>query len=114
MEFKQIILVRNDLKLSKGKLAAQVGHSCVEAVLKSNKNIVSKWRILGQKKIVLKVDCEKDLFYYKNLCEDTGIVCALIKDAGHTELKPGTITCLGIGPDYEEKIDKVTKDLKML
>ena len=114
MEYKQVILVRNDLKLSKGKMGAQIGHSCVEAVLKSNKNIISKWRLLGQKKIVLKVDNEKELFKYNQIAKDFGLITALIKDAGHTELKHGTITCLAIGPDLESNIDKVTENLKML
>lgn len=114
MELKQVILVRTDLKLPKGKLAAQVGHGAVEAALKSPKTKLSKWRSSGQKKVVLKVSSEKDLFVFKQAAEDNGLTTALIKDAGHTFLAPGTITCLGIGPDEEEKIDTVTGELSML
>jgi PTH2 family peptidyl-tRNA hydrolase len=112
--YKQVILVRKDLNLSKGKMGAQIGHGCVEAVLKSDKKLVSNWRNLGQKKIVLKVENEKELYKFKEEAKDFGITTALIKDAGMTELKPGTITCLAIGPDTEERIDNITKDLKML
>jgi len=114
MGYKQVILVRKDLKLPKGKMAAQVSHASVDATLKSDKEIVELWRKSGGGKIVLKVDDEKDLFKYKQMAEDIGLKTALIKDAGHTVVEPGTITCLGIGPDEEEKIDKVTGKLKMM
>lgn len=114
MELKQVILVRQDLKLPKGKLGAQVAHASVEAVLKSDKTKVNKWRITGQKKVVLKVTSKDELVKYKNMAEKSGLITALITDAGKTVVAPGTMTCLGIGPDEEEKIDKVTGSLKML
>jgi peptidyl-tRNA hydrolase, PTH2 family len=112
-DFKQVILIRQDLKLSKGKLAAQVAHASVEATLKSDKSIVTKWRNQGMKKVVLKVASTKDLIKYNQLAKDANIKTALIKDAGHTELKPGTTTCLGVGPDEEDKIDSITGKLQM-
>lgn len=114
MSYKQVILVREDLKLPKGKLAAQSSHASVDATLKSDKKIVELWKKEGGKKVVLKVNDEKWLFKYKQMAEELGLKTALIKDAGHTVLKPGTITCLGIGPDLEEKIDKVSGKLKMV
>ena len=63
MEYKQVILVRQDLKLSKGKLAAQASHASVESVLKSHKDDTTKWRKQGMKKSVLKVKDEKELFW---------------------------------------------------
>ena len=114
MPYKQVILVREDLKLPKGKLAAQSSHASVDATLKSDKKIVELWKKEGAKKVVLKVKDEKELFKYKEMAEDLGLKTSLITDAGHTVLEPGTITCLGIGPDLEEKIDKVSGKLKML
>jgi len=114
MTYKQVILVREDLKLPKGKLSVQVAHASVDTALKSDKKIVELWKKDGGKKIVLKVKDEKELFKYKQMAEDNGLKTALIKDAGHTVLEPGTITCLGIGPDEEEKIDEVTGKLKMM
>jgi PTH2 family peptidyl-tRNA hydrolase len=111
---KQVILVRMDLKLPKGKLAAQVAHASTEALLKSHKDDITKWRSEGMKKVVLKVDDQKELMKYKQSAEDNNLVTALIIDAGKTVIEPGTITCLGIGPEKEEKIDKVTGKLKML
>ena len=114
MPYKQVILVREDLKLPKGKLAAQCSHAAVDAAAKSDRKIVDLWKKEGGKKIVLKVKDEKELFTYKEMAENLGLKTALITDAGHTVLEPGTKTCLGIGPDEEEKIDKVSGKLKMM
>ncbi|MFH1641998.1 MAG: peptidyl-tRNA hydrolase Pth2 [Nanoarchaeota archaeon] len=111
---KQVILVRSDLKLPKGKLATQVAHASVGALVKSHKDDIKKWRNVGEKKVVLKVDCLEDLYKYKMMAEDLGLVTALIMDAGKTVLTPGTVTCLGIGPDKEDKIDRITGKLKMV
>jgi len=114
MNYKQVILVREDLKLPKGKMAAQVAHASLDAVMKSDRKIVEQWRSEGAGKIVLKVKDEKELFKFKQMAEDAGLKTALIKDAGHTVVEPGTITCLGIGPDSAEKIDRITGKLKMV
>jgi len=114
MQYKQVILVREDLNLPKGKLSAQVAHAAVDASSKSDKKNMDLWKKSGGKKIVLKVNDEKELFRYKQMAEDAGLKTALITDAGHTVVEPGTITCLGIGPDEEEKIDRVTGKLKMM
>ena len=111
---KQVILVRKDLKLPKGKLAAQCSHAAVEAVLRSDKDKVKEWRNNGMPKIVLKVENLKELNKYNQKAKDSGLVTAMITDAGHTVVEPGTITCMAIGPDKDEKIDQVVKDLKLL
>ena len=112
--YKQAIIVRNDLKLPKGKLSAQVAHASVESVLKTDKDIVSKWRLNGQMKIVLKVDNKDELIKYFNQAKDNNISCSLITDAGKTVIAPGTMTCCALGPDNEEKIDNFVKELKLL
>jgi len=114
MPYKQVILVREDLNLPKGKLAAQSSHASVDATLKSDKKIVDLWKKEGGKKIILKVRDEKELLECKELADDLGLKTALIIDAGHTVVEPGTKTCLGIGPDLDEKIDKVSGKLKMM
>lgn len=111
---KQVILVRMDLKLPKGKMAAQVGHACVEAVLRSDKDKVKEWRSSGMMKIVVKVRDEKELYRYKQTAEDDGLKTAVITDAGKTVVAPGTVTCMAIGPDEDEKIDGVTGKLKII
>lgn len=112
MTYKQVILIRKDLNLSKGKIAAQAAHAAVEAVLKTDKKLVQAWRNEGMKKIALKVETETELKEYLQKANNAGIVTALITDAGHTEIAPGTVTCLGIGPEKESSIDEITSQLK--
>lgn len=114
MSYKQVILVREDLKIPKGKMAAQCSHASVDSTLKSDKKIVELWKKEGAKKVILKVKDEKELLKYKQLAEDLSLKTALVTDAGRTVLEPGTVTCLGIGPDLEERIDKVSGKLKMM
>jgi len=114
MNYKQVILVRQDLKLPKGKLSIQVAHASLDVASKSDKKMISEWKQQGGKKVALKVADEKELFKYMGILEGEGIKVALIKDAGHTVVEPGTVTCLGVGPDEEEKIDKITGSLKMV
>ena len=113
-EYKQVILARADLKLPKGKLAAQAAHASVEAVLRAPKELVQAWRSEGMKKIVLKVADEKELYRYVQEAKDAGLVTAIITDAGHTVVEPGTVTCAAIGPDKEENVDRITSKLSMM
>ncbi len=114
MDYKQAIIIRADLKMSKGKSCAQCAHASVEAMQNSDKKLVEAWRSEGMKKVVLKADSEKELISLKNKAKVEKLATALIKDAGLTELKPGTITALAIGPDKESKVDKVTGKLEAL
>ncbi|MBW2992318.1 peptidyl-tRNA hydrolase Pth2 [Candidatus Woesearchaeota archaeon] len=111
---KQVILVREDLKLPKGKMSAQVAHAAVEAVLRSDKDKVKKWRAEGMMKVVLKVKDKKELFKYKQNAEAHFLTVAVITDAGRTVVEPGTVTCMAIGPDDEEVIDKISGELKIV
>ncbi|MFH1722574.1 MAG: peptidyl-tRNA hydrolase Pth2 [Candidatus Altiarchaeota archaeon] len=111
-EFKQVIVVRKDLNLSKGKLSAQVAHAAVTAAGKSP--FKGQWIHQGQKKSVLACEDEAGLRELKKAAEDARLPCALIEDAGRTHLSPGTTTCLGIGPAPTEEIDKITGHLKLL
>jgi peptidyl-tRNA hydrolase, PTH2 family len=113
-DYKQVILVRADLKLPKGKLAVQVAHASVEAVQRSDKDTIKHWRSEGMKKVVLEITNLQELYKYEREAKDLGMVTAVITDAGHTTVAPGTTTCVAIGPDSEEKIDKVTGQLKIL
>ncbi|MEM0027234.1 MAG: peptidyl-tRNA hydrolase Pth2 [Ignisphaera sp.] len=118
-EIKQVIVVRTDIKMGKGKLATQVAHAAVEAVLqclekKPCRDIIAEWRRQGQKKIVVKVKSLEELLNLKRVADELGITTVLIADAGLTQLPPGTITALGLGPAPAEIIDKVTGNLPLL
>ena len=108
------ILIRSDLALPKGKACSQAAHAAVEAVLLSDKDTVKKWRKAGMEKIILKVKDLKELLAYNQQAKDQGLVTAVITDAGRTTVEPGTTTCVALGPDEEEKIDHIVKELKLL
>lgn len=111
---KQAILVRQDLKLPKGKLAAQVAHAAVEATLNSDDKKVKEWRSQGAKKVVLKVKDEDELLSYLQKAKDAHLTAKLITDAGKTVIAPGTKTTVAIGPDKESKVDEIVGELKLL
>ncbi|MDV0447225.1 hypothetical protein MsAg5_11040 [Methanosarcinaceae archaeon Ag5] len=113
-EYKQCIIMRTDLKLSPGKLAVQVAHAAVSSAEWADKRELDAWKAGGQKKVVLKASSLQELFELKEKARREGLPTALITDAGRTEIAPGTITVLGIGPAAEERIDKITGHLKML
>ncbi|MBN1792946.1 peptidyl-tRNA hydrolase [Candidatus Woesearchaeota archaeon] len=114
MAYKQAILIRNDLKLPKGKMAAQASHASVEAVLRSDKDKVKAWRSEGMAKIALKIESEKELYRHLQEAKDLGLTTSTITDAGKTVVAPGTVTCGAIGPDEEGEIDKVISELKLM
>ncbi|MDP3990263.1 MAG: peptidyl-tRNA hydrolase Pth2 [archaeon] len=114
MALKQVILIRQDLKLPKGKACAQVAHASVDAVLKTPPEVIKKWRSEGMAKIALKVKDEKELIKFFQIAKDEGLPVSLITDAGKTVVAPGTKTCAGIGPGDEEDIDKITGGLSLL
>ncbi len=98
---KQVIVVRKDLKMDKGKLAAQVAHASLEAYKKANASDVAAWEAEGMKKVVV---CARDIEEFMEIKEKAKkekLPYAVIHDAGKTQLKPGTVTALGIGPGCE-------------
>ncbi|MDD1775874.1 MAG: peptidyl-tRNA hydrolase Pth2 [Candidatus Methanomethylicus sp.] len=116
-EFKQAIIVRQDLKMSKGKTAAQVAHASVSAYVSAKRrkpDWAESWYGEGQKKVVLKAESMDEMIQLKKLADIESLPNALVADAGLTELEPGTVTCLGIGPAPATMIDKVTGKLKLL
>lgn len=114
MEYKQVIVVRKDLNLSIGKTAVQVAHASLAAYSKTGKIIKQNWEREGSKKVVLQVDSENELKLLYEKAKKRGLTTALIKDAGLTEIPPGTITALAIGPEKSELIDKLTGNLPLL
>jgi len=116
-EYKMVIVTRDDLDLSPGKLAAQVAHAAVTCAFetkKKNAKWFNKWQDEGAKKVVVKVEHEEEFHPLKIKAEKLKIVACLIEDAGHTEIPVGTKTVLGIGPAPDNIIDQVTGDLPLL
>ncbi|MDT7861477.1 MAG: peptidyl-tRNA hydrolase Pth2 [Saccharolobus sp.] len=118
---KMVIVVRDDIKMGKGKIAAQVAHAAVSLVfeiLNSNNSQWKEWLNLwlneGQPKIVVKIKSLEELLTRFKKAKEMGIPVSIIEDAGKTQLEPGTITCIGIGPAPNNIIDDITGDLKLL
>ena len=112
--YKQVILVRKDLKIGTGKVAAQVAHAALGSMRKVSPEIVRKWESEGSKKVVLKVKDLKELKDLEIKVRKEKIPYFVVKDAGLTQVKASTVTALGIGPIEDKKIDKLTRKLKLL
>ena len=116
-EYKMVIVTRKDLKLSPGKLAAQVAHAAVSCALetkKTNKKWFTKWMYEGAKKAVVKTDEVTDFEGLEFKAKNLDVVACIISDAGHTEIPAGTKTVLGIGPAPSNIIDQITGHLSLL
>ena len=116
-KYKQVIAVRTDLCMSKGKTAVQVAHGAISSAERARVDKQEEWRSWmreGQKKVAVKVTSEEEIMELRRQAITHSLPHAIIRDAGMTELPPGTLTVIGIGPAKVEAIDEVTKDLKLL
>jgi len=116
MEYKLVIVVRDDLKMSGGKLAVQVAHAAVSCAVQAKARKTdwfSSWFKEGQRKVVVKAKSLEDLLALKDKASRAGLPNELITDAGLTELPPSTVTCLGIGPAPGSQIDPITGALPL-
>lgn len=116
---KMVIVVRSDLPMGRGKTAAQCAHAALECCLQTFNNkkkqlMFESWLRSGQPKIVVKIPNEKELLILADKAQRAGLITAIIKDAGVTQIKPGTITVVGIGPGSTEVIDSITSRLRLL
>lgn len=115
-EFKMILVVRTDLKMGKGKVAAQCSHAAVSAfkqVQCRNPEILKKWEYYGQPKVVVKVPDEDSLMELLCHAKEVGLPVSLIQDAGRTQIAPGSRTVLSVGPGPADLVDKVTGHLRL-
>jgi PTH2 family peptidyl-tRNA hydrolase len=115
--YKQVIVMRNDLKMSRGKIAAQAGHAAVSAAEEARKKCNEWWKAWiaeGQCKIAVRAESEEELLELERKAEKSKLPTALIVDRGLTELPPDTVTCLGIGPAPSVQVDAITGKLPLL
>ena len=111
---KQAIVVRTDLEMGKGKIAAQASHASIAALKLAKEEDADEWESEGMKKVVLKVSSKESLLKVFDEAKRAGLPTAIIKDAGKTQIEPGSPTAVGIGPADDEDIDKITGKLKLL
>ena len=115
-ELKLILVVRNDLKMGKGKIAAQCSHAAVSSYQQAKKNspdLLKEWEYNGQPKVVVKTNSEEELMQLATHARALGLITSIIRDAGRTQIAAGSTTVLGVGPGPLELIDKVTGHLKL-
>lgn len=110
---KQAIVARADLGMGEGKLAAQVAHASLMAYEDASRSAQSDWKGEGQKKIVLQANGEDAIFALAEKADTEGLPHAIVRDAGHTQLDPGTVTALAVGPAGDDRVDAVTGDLTL-
>ncbi|VVB68217.1 Peptidyl-tRNA hydrolase [Candidatus Norongarragalina meridionalis] len=114
MTLKQVIVLRTDLKMGKGKLVAQGSHASIDAFMKTPDSARRAWEASGMEKVALKVSSEKELVTIFEKAKRARLPSSLIRDAGHTQIEAGTITACAIGPADEKDIDEITGKLKLL
>jgi peptidyl-tRNA hydrolase, PTH2 family len=115
MAIKLIMVVRTDLGIGRGKLAAQVAHAAVAATLAGlGGPDLAQWLREGQPKVVLKVPGEPDLREVADQARQAGLPVEEICDAGRTQVSAGTLTCCAVGPADAARIDAVTGGLSLL
>lgn len=116
-QLKMAIIVRSDVKMSKGKVASQCAHAavlCYARTMEQNRIIGEEWCNVGQPKIILKVLGLTDINKINEEARTLGVTAVVVQDAGRTEIAAGTVTVLGLGPDYEDRIDHLVAHLKLL
>uniref|UniRef100_A0A0K8TN48 peptidyl-tRNA hydrolase n=1 Tax=Tabanus bromius TaxID=304241 RepID=A0A0K8TN48_TABBR len=116
-DYKMMLVVRNDLKMGKGKIAAQCGHASIGAYQNATKKTpghLRRWLRNGCAKIAVKVESEAELIMVKRAAENDGLNTCVIRDAGRTQIEPNTMTVLAIGPAPSDEVDKITGHLRLL
>lgn len=116
-EYKMVLVLRGELRLTAGKAAVQAAHAAVMLIdlfEGGRGRELGAWRRQGQKKIALVVPTLDELERIERSARSRGIVTAWVRDAGLTEVPPGTVTCLGLGPALSAELDPITGSLPLL
>jgi peptidyl-tRNA hydrolase, PTH2 family len=111
---KLALVVRTDLGMGRGKIAAQVAHAAVAAVLAAGPAELAAWLADGQPKVVLRVSTPEHLLDLAGQAAARGLTAEIVRDAGRTQVAAGTPTCCAIGPAEDDRIDAVTGELSLL
>jgi PTH2 family peptidyl-tRNA hydrolase len=103
--------------MGKGKIAVQVAHASVLAAEEARKKFTEWWEAWlkeGQCKVAVRVDSADEILQLESKSKELRLPFAMISDRGLTQLEPGTVTCLGIGPAPSSVIDTLTGNLSLL
>ncbi|KAH7347819.1 peptidyl-tRNA hydrolase [Plectosphaerella cucumerina] len=125
-ECKLVLVVRTDLGMTKGKIAAQCSHAtlaCYKALSRAaakngpssaEAKILSRWERYGQAKIAVQTKSQDELKTLRSTARAIGVTAEVIQDAGRTQIDPGSLTVLGVGPAPKSLVDTITGHLKLL
>ncbi|KAL2203628.1 peptidyl-tRNA hydrolase [Sarocladium strictum] len=122
-ECKLVLVVRTDLGMTKGKIAAQCGHAtlaCYKAITKAASSspqaaaVLRRWENLGQAKIAVQSKSQEEILELRKQARALGVTAEVIQDAGRTQIEAGSMTVLGVGPAPKSVVDKITGGLKLL
>ncbi|CAD7940566.1 unnamed protein product [Amoebophrya sp. A25] len=118
-ELKMVLVVRQDLGMQKGKIAAQCGHAVLGAYQKAmsseaGRGRVRQWERFGQAKIALKCNTEEEMQNLERSAKKQGLCTYVVHDAGRTQIAAGSATVLAVGPAPASQVDQVTGGLKLL
>ena len=116
-EYKMVLVLRGELRLTAGKAAVQAAHAAVLLVEKATERHgreLEAWRREGQRKIALLVPTLGEMTDLERRARARGIPTVWVEDAGFTEVAPGTRTCLGLGPALASDLDALTGALPLL
>ncbi|KEY72724.1 hypothetical protein S7711_02512 [Stachybotrys chartarum IBT 7711] len=121
-ECKLVLVVRTDLGMTKGKIAAQCSHAtlaCYKTLVRAapgspESNILSRWERLGQAKIAVQIKSQDELLELRRKARSLGLTAEVIQDAGRTQIEAGSMTVLGVGPAPKSVVDQITGHLKLL
>lgn len=115
-DFKMVLVVRNDLKMGKGKIAAQCSHATLglyKKVLHRAPKALNRWENCAQPKVVLKIESEEEMLLLQERAKSLKLPTHITIDAGRTQIAPNSRTVMAIlGP--VEVVDDVTGELKLL
>ncbi|KAJ8973934.1 hypothetical protein NQ317_001140 [Molorchus minor] len=115
-EYRLILGVRNDIKMQKGKVGAQCGHGAVAAyakALKERPKTLKNWLRYGGTKITVRIDSEAEMLEIDRRAKENNVLSSIIRDAGQTQVAPGTRTVIAIGPAPKSILDTITGHLKL-
>lgn len=115
-DFKMVLVVRNDLKMGKGKIAAQCSHATLGLYKKLHNRApkaLNRWEMCGQVKVVVKIEREEDMLLLQERAKSLNIPTHITIDAGRTQIAPNSRTVMAVlGP--ADLVDDITGGLKLL
>jgi PTH2 family peptidyl-tRNA hydrolase len=113
-----VLVIRGELRLTPGKMAVQAAHAAVllldEMGGSKSGEVLKRWKSEGARKIAVLADTLDEMKALERAAKARGLATVLVQDAGYTEVAPGTVTCLGIGPGRASEVDAVTGQLSLL